>query len=87
MIAAIQTQPPVFRVGTHLVQVNVVVHDKHGDPITTLKKEDFTVLERGKPQQVALFSITALHPPHPRRRCRPTSSPTLWRHGGASRRA
>lgn len=57
IIAAVQTQPPVFRVGTHLVQVNVVVHDKHGDPITTLKKEDFTVLERGKPQQVALFSI------------------------------
>jgi len=50
-------QTPVFRASTHLVQVNVVVHDKHGEPITSLKKEDFTVLERGKPQQVALFSI------------------------------
>ena len=61
LVAQVPSQPgpqtPVFRASTRLVQVNVVVHDKHGDAITTLKKEDFTVLERGKPQQVALFSI------------------------------
>jgi VWFA-related protein len=58
-------QTPVFRASTHLVQVNVVVHDKHGEPITSLKKEDFTVLERGKPQQVALFSINGTAPAAP----------------------
>jgi VWFA-related protein len=52
-----QPQTPVFRASTRLVQVNVVVHDRHGEPITSLKKEDFTVLERGKPQHIALFSI------------------------------
>jgi len=50
-------QPPVFRSGAHLVQVNVVVHDKHGQPVTDLRKEDFTVLEHGKPQQIAFFTM------------------------------
>ena len=52
-----QNPAPVFRAATRLVQVNVVVHDKHGQPIADLKKEDFTVLERGKPQSIALFSL------------------------------
>jgi VWFA-related protein len=52
-----QNPAPVFRAATRLVQVNVVVHDKHGQPIADLRKEDFTVLERGKPQSIALFSL------------------------------
>jgi VWFA-related protein len=51
------TQRSVFRVATRLVQVNVVVHDEHGAPVTDLKKEDFTVLERGKPQSVSFFAM------------------------------
>ena len=54
-------QPPVFRTATRLVQVNVVVHDKRGQPITDLKKEDFAVFERGKPQSIALFSMNGEH--------------------------
>ncbi len=54
---AAASQAPVFRASTRLVQVNVVVHDKHGQPVTDLKKEDFTLLEHGKPQQIALFSM------------------------------
>lgn len=49
--------PPVFRSATRLVQINVVVHDRDGRPVTDLKKEDFTVLERGKPQQIAFFAM------------------------------
>jgi VWFA-related protein len=49
------TPTSVFRTNTRLVQVNVVVHDKHGQPIADLKKEDFTVLEHGRPQQISLF--------------------------------
>ena len=48
---------PVFRSGAHLVQVNVVVHDKHGAPIADLTKDDFTLLENGKPQAISFFSV------------------------------
>jgi VWFA-related protein len=50
-------QAPVFRANTRLVQVNVVVHDKRGQPIADLKKEDFTLLEEGRPQQIAFFAM------------------------------
>jgi VWFA-related protein len=54
--------PPVFRSGTHLVQVNVVVHDKRGEPIADLKKEDFTLFERGKTQEIGFFSVDTAGP-------------------------
>jgi len=62
--------PPVFRSATRLIQINVVVHDRQGQPITGLHKEDFTLLERGKPQQIAFFSMdsasgTPAPPPTP----------------------
>ncbi len=44
-----------------LVQVSVVVEDKKGNPVTNLKSEDFTVLDEGKPQEIAFF--TAATPP------------------------
>jgi VWFA-related protein len=47
----------VFRGGTRLVQINVVVHDKHGQPVADLGREDFTLLERGKPQAISFFSM------------------------------
>jgi len=50
-------QPPVFRSATRLVQINVVVHDKHGQPVADLKKEDFVVVDRGKPQAISFFSM------------------------------
>jgi VWFA-related protein len=37
----------------------VVVHDSHGQPVTDLKKEDFSIAERGKPQQISSFSMTS----------------------------
>lgn len=59
-------QPPVFRVATRLVQVSVVVHDRRGEPVTDLKKEDFTILERGKPQAISFFEVVAAdHPAAP----------------------
>jgi VWFA-related protein len=47
---------PVLRVNTHLVQVNVIVNDKHGNPITGLTKKDFVLLDNKKPQEIHLFS-------------------------------
>ena len=46
----------VFRVNTQLVEVDVVVDGKHG-PAANLTKDDFTILDNGKPQQISLFSV------------------------------
>ena len=53
----------MFRVSTRLVQVSVVVHDSRGEPVSDLKKEDFTITERGKPQQIRFFSMTSADKP------------------------
>jgi VWFA-related protein len=42
-----------IRSATRLVQVSVVVQDKKGNFVTDLKKEDFTVFDEGKPQDIA----------------------------------
>ena len=57
LLAAQSDAPPVFRSTTRLIQVNVVVHDKHGEPVADLKKEDFVLLEKGKPQQISFFAV------------------------------
>ncbi len=46
---------PVIRTTTRLVQVDVVVTDSKGQPVTGLKAGDFTVLQDGKPQQLKVF--------------------------------
>ena len=58
-LAVSQTpQAPKIRVATRLVQVGVVVRDKNG-PVTNLKQSDFTILDRGKPQKISMFSVEA----------------------------
>jgi VWFA-related protein len=47
---------PIIRSATHLVQLSVVVTDKKGAPITGLQKEDFTVLDESRPQEIAFFA-------------------------------
>lgn len=49
------TPVPVFHAETRLVVVDVVVTDKHGQPVTDLKKDDFTLTEDGKPEQLKFF--------------------------------
>jgi VWFA-related protein len=57
-----QDQPsPTFRTNTNLVIVNVAVKDKSGKPIEDLKKEQFTLLEDGKPQQISVFELERLN--------------------------
>jgi VWFA-related protein len=48
---------PAVRVSTRLVLVDAVVTDKSGQRIKGLSKDDFTVLENGKPQKVSVFSF------------------------------
>ena len=46
-----------IEVTTELVLVNVVARDKKGNPIKDLKKEDFTLFEDGKKQQISTFDF------------------------------
>src|ERR1700722_13322788 len=68
MTAAAQTPAPVLKTTTHLVQVNVVVHGKKDQPVEDLKKEDFTVLDNGQPQQIATFSLESANPAEAQKR-------------------
>jgi len=58
---------PLFRAETRQVIVDVVVSDHNGHFIPGLKPNDFTVLENGKPQKIAAFTMYAqpASPPEP----------------------
>jgi VWFA-related protein len=62
MLSAAGQQPqPTFSANSNLVIVDVVVRDnKSGRPIEGLKPADFTVLEDGKPQKIAVFEFQKL---------------------------
>jgi VWFA-related protein len=50
----------VVRVTTNLVQLDVVVNDKDGNPVTDLRPEDFEVVEDKDKQQISFFSYITL---------------------------
>src|SRR5215467_4208263 len=52
-----------IRVTTELVLVNVVAHDKKGNLVRDLKKEDFTLLEDGKKQDISTFDFENVDQP------------------------
>lgn len=51
-------QTPQIRVSTHLVEIGVIVRSNNG-PVENLTKDDFTILDRGKPQEIGIFSANA----------------------------
>ena len=53
-------QDEVIRVKTDLVQVRAVVTDKNGQPVDSLKQEDFEILENGRPQPVNFFMAASI---------------------------
>jgi len=63
--AAPAQAPPVLRVTTRLVQVNVVVHSKNGAPVVGLAKDDFEITDAGVRQQIATLSVESMLPPLP----------------------
>ena len=59
LLAAFVTVPAtaqVFRTGVETVRLGVAVVDKAGQPVTSLSREDFVILEDGKPQALQHFT-------------------------------
>src|SRR5215469_1262813 len=54
-----QQQPaaPSFRSSVNLILVDVVVRDKKGAIVTGLTRDDFQLLEDGKPEQILTFAF------------------------------
>lgn len=68
---------PQFRSGVTAVPINVRVVDSTGAPITDLRKSDFTILEDGVAQTIAVFSSHVLAAAAPSRdlRASPDAQP------------
>jgi VWFA-related protein len=58
-------QTPSFRVATRLIQVNVIVTDHRGAPVTGLARDAFEILDQGLPQKLAFFSEQKPAPANP----------------------
>ena len=56
-LAGQQQEITTFKTTTKLVVVDVFVRAKNGKAIENLKKEDFTLLENGKAQEIAVFEF------------------------------
>jgi VWFA-related protein len=59
-LAAPQAREPSFGSGISLVRISVVVRDAKGAPVRDLTRDDFTLLEDGKPQTIEAFDFEAL---------------------------
>ncbi len=57
-------QPAMYRSSTRLVEVEVVVDGRHG-PVKGLTKDDFTLLDEGKPQPIAMLRTGAIQDMNP----------------------
>lgn len=54
-----QPPQPTFRTEANLVRVDVTVVDRHGEPVTTLTADDFSVEEDGTHQHVQSFKFVS----------------------------
>lgn len=61
--ALLVQQPPTFRTGTDVVEVDVVVHDKSGTFVSDLSAEDFIVEDNGQPQSIDQLYLHLLSTP------------------------
>ena len=74
-IISIQTTPTfaqretasktIIRISVDLVQVDAVVVDSEGNPITDLKAKDFDIFQDGKKQNITAFSFIKTRNPEP----------------------
>src|SRR5262245_37593036 len=54
---------PVIRINVNLVQVDAIVTDAAGKPVTDLKIEDFELLQDGKPRPISTFEFVDVRSP------------------------
>jgi len=50
-------QPVTFKVQSNLVEVPVIVRDRQGHAVGNLRQDDFRVLDKGKRQEIAKFTV------------------------------
>ena len=55
----------VIRINVNLVQIDAVVTDANGNPVTDLKPSEFQIRQDRKPQTITNFSFVQLHAGHP----------------------
>jgi len=72
--------PPVLRATTRLVQVNVIVRGKNGEPVLGLTEADFAITDAGVAQQVATLSVESMRsaPPPPGAKPLPELQPNVF---------
>jgi VWFA-related protein len=51
---------PVFRSSVEVVEIDASVTDARGNPVTDLTRDDFEVIENGRPQPIVSFSLVNL---------------------------
>jgi VWFA-related protein len=56
---------PQFRSGVDLVHLDISVLDRDRRPVRGLTPADFTILENGKPQEIAMFKAVDIPDPEP----------------------
>lgn len=56
MLSCAAAQDPVFQSGVNVVSVLAAVQTKQGEIVRNLGKEDFTLVENGRPQTIRYFS-------------------------------
>ena len=75
-------QQPTFRVQVDAVEIDASVTDAQGNVVTDLTRDDFEILEDGKPQTITSFALVNLprtraeRPLFSARPSSPTCSPT-----------
>ena len=57
LLVAQAPEPPTFRVQVDAVEVDAFVTDAAGNVVTDLTRDDFEILENGKPQTITSFSL------------------------------
>ena len=60
-----QDQPPTFRSTVTLVQIDALVTDASGNPVTNLTAEDFEIREGGARREITTFAAVNIEPPVP----------------------
>jgi VWFA-related protein len=55
-LGQVPSEIPALRVTARLVQVNVIVQDNDGNPVTNLTKDDFSLFDKGQQQRISIFA-------------------------------